>query len=288
MERVCFFVFFCFVFGVLGKMVGDPMTVQAQIGIGLFNGKNKDEGSEVMLIKKVIRSLETRFTFRDHISLTGELPEDALRAIEKRGIAESVSASGAGSNPPGLEQKNNNASANATNNSQSGNMGRGGAPTVTDTTRKSFWDSVAVPSADVLAPGAVFPEAALSRQAQQNKVKALPPRKAIPRKMVTTAASDYSDVQRKLIRSELLEVFNKVPGDVRIKFQAQLVTIHGVNAFVDAVYFFRPLRVASERIKPYISQPPVPITIKLKKLGGQWLVTDLSDVVGRMKSDIVR
>ena len=263
---------------------------------------------EEMLIRRLLRRFERRFNFRDMPSLTGELEEDTVRVVPvdrltaASGGVSPPPAPSAAVQPPGLAP--HDSLSRSTGSMPSGVASATVQPPVSDLrdslSRSAGWapsgvaadDSSFQRQSDALsglrspsrsdtsqASRATPAPSPVEPQVQRIKVRSVSPQ---GRDFVTASNGDYSDAQRRALREDLRRMFRLIPSQVRTSFEIKQVTLHGASATAEMSCVFRSVAFHTPESLRLASLPPMSLTVRLRKVGEGWLITDLKGLTETM------
>ena len=106
------------------------------------------------------------------------------------------------------------------------------------------------------------------------------------REFITTAAQDYTIEERKLLHSDLLDLFLRVPPHVRFDFKIQSIAVTGNLANADIIWAFKVREVETPKTRTFTARAPAHFVLQLKRDDNNWLVTDLKNIATRIASNV--
>ena len=104
--------------------------------------------------------------------------------------------------------------------------------------------------------------------------------------VTTTAEQDYTEAERREIRKTFLSMFDGLPPDVRIVIELESIQYHGQTATVTAQWKYDIVGHATRLSRPYKNRSPGSLTLRMLRVGDDWLVTDFRGLVDGLKTDV--
>ena len=104
--------------------------------------------------------------------------------------------------------------------------------------------------------------------------------------VTTTAEQDYTEAERREIRKTFLSMFDGLPPDVRIVIDLVSIQYHGQTATVTAQWKYDIVGHATRLSSPYKNRSPGSLTLRMLRVGDDWLVTDFRGLVTGLKTDV--
>ncbi|MXZ07905.1 MAG: hypothetical protein F4Y79_00530 [Gemmatimonadetes bacterium] len=104
--------------------------------------------------------------------------------------------------------------------------------------------------------------------------------------VTTTAKQDYTEVERREIRKTFLSMFDGLPRDVRIVIELESIQYHGQSATVTAQWKYDIVGHATRLSRPYKNRSPGSLTLRMLRVGDDWLVSDFRGLVNGLKTDV--
>ena len=104
--------------------------------------------------------------------------------------------------------------------------------------------------------------------------------------VTTTAERDYTESERREIRKTFLSMFDGLPPDVRIVIELGSIQYHGQSATVTAQWKYDIIGQATRVSRPYKNRSPRSLTLRMLRVGDDWLVTDFRGLVNGLKTDV--
>ena len=104
--------------------------------------------------------------------------------------------------------------------------------------------------------------------------------------VTTTAEQDYTEAERREIRKTFLSMFGGLPPDVRIVIELGSIQYHGQTATVTAQWKYDIVGHATRLSSPYKNRSPGSLTLRMLRVGDDWLVTDFRGLVNGLKTDV--
>ncbi len=104
--------------------------------------------------------------------------------------------------------------------------------------------------------------------------------------VTTTAEQDYTEAERREIRKTFLSMFDGLPRDVRIVIELGSIQYHGQSATVTAQWKYDIVGHATRLSRPYKNRSPGSLTLRMLRVGDDWLVTDFRGLVTGLKTDV--
>ena len=104
--------------------------------------------------------------------------------------------------------------------------------------------------------------------------------------VTTTGEQDYTEAERREIRKTFLSMFDGLPPDVRIVIELVSIQYHGQSATVTAQWKYDIVGQATRLSRPYKNRSPGSLTLRMLRVGDDWLVTDFRGLVNGLKTDV--
>ena len=105
-------------------------------------------------------------------------------------------------------------------------------------------------------------------------------------RVTTTAERDYTESERREIRKTFLSMFDGLPPDVRIVLELRSIQYHSQSATVTAQWKYDIIGQATRLSRPYKNRSPGSLTLRMLRVGDDWLVTDFRGLVNGLKTDV--
>ena len=105
-------------------------------------------------------------------------------------------------------------------------------------------------------------------------------------RVITTAEGDYSAVERRALRKDFLSLYEGLPSDVRLVVIPGAIHYRGQTATVEAKWEYDIVGHPTRLSRPYADLLGGDVTLQMRRVGDQWLVTDFRGFVEELKTRV--